>query len=79
MICQGLEILLVGVGPDEIEVELIGVSFGEEVAAAGEVFQIEELIFFQAVDGFHIALIGVSGGRNTNVLAVTESGGKSRL
>jgi hypothetical protein len=33
----------VGVGPREVEVELVGVHFGEEVAAAREVFQIEEL------------------------------------
>jgi hypothetical protein len=30
------------VGADEVEVELIGVSFGEEVATAGERFQIEK-------------------------------------
>ena len=66
----GREILFVGIGADEVEVELIGVSFGEEVAAAGERFQIEKLVFDQAVDGFDVALEGVSGGRDADVLAV---------
>jgi len=47
---------------DEVEVELKGVSLGEEVAAAGERFQIEELVFDQAMDGFDLSLEGVSGG-----------------
>lgn len=64
------EILLVGVGTDEVEVELVSESFSEEVAAAGEGFQIEKLIFDQAVDGFDIALESVSGGRDADVLAV---------
>jgi len=53
-------IFFVRVGTDEIEIELIGVGLGEEVAAAGEVFQIEELVFFEAMHGFDVALIGVS-------------------
>jgi len=32
------EVLLVGVGRDEVEVELVGKGFGEEVGAAGEGF-----------------------------------------
>jgi hypothetical protein len=32
------EVLFMGVGAGEIEVELIGESFGEEVAAGGERF-----------------------------------------
>jgi len=32
--------------------------------------EIEELIFDEAVDGFDIALEGVSGGRDADVLAV---------
>jgi hypothetical protein len=39
------EVLLVGVGANEIEVELVSAGFGQEVAAAGERFQIEELVF----------------------------------
>jgi hypothetical protein len=37
--------LFVGVGTDEVEVELVGKSRGEEIAAAGERFQVEELVF----------------------------------
>ena len=66
----GAEVLFVRVGTDKVEVELIGKGFGEKVSPARERFQIEELIFNQAVNGFHIALEGVSGGRNANVLAV---------
>ena len=50
------------VGPHQIEVELIGVNFGKEVSQASEIFEIEELIFLDAVHGFHIALVGVGGG-----------------
>ncbi len=51
-----------GVGAGEIEVELIGESFGQEVAAGGERFQVEELIFHQPMNGFDVTLEGVSGG-----------------
>src|SRR5258707_15405663 len=50
---------LMGVGSREIEIELIGLGLGQEFAAAGEGFQIEELIFDQAMHGFDIALVGV--------------------
>ncbi len=63
------EVLFVGIGADEVEVELVGEGFGEEVAAAGERFPIEEFIFHEAVNGF-IALEGGSGGRNAFLLAV---------
>jgi hypothetical protein len=33
----------------KIEVDLAGVQFGEELAATREIFQIKELIFFQAM------------------------------
>ena len=66
----GAEVLFVRVGTDEVEVELIGKSFGKKVCPPGERFQVEELIFDEAVNGFHIALEGVSGGRYANVLAV---------
>ena len=64
------EILFVGIGADEVEVKLIGVGLGEEIATAGERFQVEELIFDQAVDGFNVALEGVGGGRDADMLAV---------
>jgi hypothetical protein len=66
----------VGVGADEIEIELVGVGFGEEVAAAGEVLEVKELVFFEAMDGFDVALIGVSGRRDADVLAAAESLGE---
>ncbi len=65
----GAEVLLVRVGTDEVEVELIGKGFGEKVSTPRERFQIEELIFDEAVNGFHIALEGVSRGRDADVLA----------
>src|SRR5208337_4576222 len=51
----GAEVLFVGVGADEVEVELIGKGLGKEVAAAGERFQVEELIFDETVNGFYVA------------------------
>ena len=67
------------VGAGEIEIELVGMHFGEEVAAAGELFQIKELVFFEAMDGFNIALVGVSGGRDAHMLAVAERPWGNRL
>jgi len=52
------------------------VHFGEEVAAAGEVFQVEELVFFGAMHGFHVALIGVGGRWDAHMLAIAEGFGK---
>ena len=66
----GATVLLVRVGAYEVEVELVEGSLGQEIGAAGEGFQIEELIFDEAVDGLDIALIGVGGGRDALVLAV---------
>ena len=66
----GAEILFVGIGADKVEVELVGEGFGEEIAAAGERFQVEEFIFDEAVDGFNVALEGVSSGGNADMLAV---------
>lgn len=66
----GAEVLFVGIGTDEVEVELVGKGFGEKVSAAGERFEVEELIFDEAVNGFHVALKGVRGGRDAKVLAV---------
>ena len=55
-------------------------SFGQEVGAAGEGFQIKELIFDEAVNGFHIALVGMSGGWDALMLRaeVSDGGGKMR-
>ena len=69
----GTLIFFVGVGASEVEVQLVGVHFGEELAATGEVFQIKELVFFEAMHGFHVALVGMGGGRDAHVLAVAES------
>jgi hypothetical protein len=66
----GAEVLFVGIGANKVEVELVGKGFGKEVAAPGERFQVEELIFDEAVNGFNITLKGMSSRRNANVLAV---------
>lgn len=71
--------VFVRIEPHEIKVQLVGVGPGEEVAAAGEVFQVEEFVFFQAMHGFHVALISVRSGRDAHVLAVAESLGKIAL
>ena len=68
-----------GVGAGEIEIELVGVDLGEEISTARERFQVEELVFFEAVDGFDVALVGVGGRRDADVLAVAESFGKVAL
>ncbi|HYL74147.1 MAG TPA: hypothetical protein VEU96_08060 [Bryobacteraceae bacterium] len=48
------------------------------MAAAGEGFQIEELIFDESMHRFDIALIGVGCRGNAQVLAVAQSGGETR-
>jgi hypothetical protein len=68
------EVVFVGVGTDEVEIELVGVGFGQEVATAGELLKVEELVFNQAVNRFDIALPGVSAGRDAHMLAVAEGG-----
>lgn len=68
-----------GVRTDEVEVELMGMDFGEKVSAAHKVFQIEERVLFEAMNGFHVALVGVRGGRDAHMLAVPESFGKVAL
>jgi hypothetical protein len=59
---SGALIFLVLVRLRQIELQLVGMDFGEEFAAAGEVFVIRELVLFEAVNGFHIALIGAQRG-----------------
>jgi hypothetical protein len=58
----GAEVLFVRVGPHEIEVKLVEGSLGQEVGAVGERFQVEELVFDEAMDGFDVGLIGVAAG-----------------
>ena len=69
------ETSLVGIGPRQVEVELVEGSFGQEVDPVGEGFQIEELIFNEAVNGFDVALVGVGGGRDAIVLRAKVSDG----
>jgi hypothetical protein len=74
------ETSFVGVGASQVEVELIERNLGQEVGAAAEGFQVEELVFDEAVDGLHVALIGVGGGRDALVLGaeVSDGGGEER-
>ena len=69
---------LVRIGASQVEVELVEGSLGQEVGAAGEGFQVKELVFDEAMDGFHVALVGVSGGGNAHVLGaeVGDGGGE---
>jgi hypothetical protein len=71
----GAEVLFVGVGPHEIEVELVEGSLGQEVGAVRERFQIEELVFDEAMDGFDVGLRGVGGGRDALVLRAEAGDG----
>src|SRR3970040_2255153 len=73
----GALVFFVGVGSHEVEVELVGGGFGQELAAVAELLQVEELIFDQAVHGLHVALVGVGGRRDAYVLAVAEGGGEA--
>ena len=57
----GAAVSLMGVGADEVAVELVGGGLGEEVGAGREGFDFEELVFDEAVDGLDIALVSVSG------------------
>ena len=54
-------------------------DLGKEVSTAGERLQIKELVLFEAVHGFDIALVGMSSGRDTHMLAVTEGLGEVPL
>ncbi len=62
----------VGVGPSQVEVELIERGLSEELGAVAKGFQVVELIFDQAVDGFDVALVGVSSGGDALVLGAEE-------
>lgn len=63
-----------GVRPREVEVELVGGDLGQELAAAAELLQIEELVFDQTVHGFHVTLPGVRARRDAHVLTVPQRG-----
>jgi hypothetical protein len=69
----------VGVGPGQVEVELIEGGFGEELSAGAEGFQVVELVFDEAMDGFDAALIGVGGGRDALVLGAEVSDGAREM
>lgn len=69
------ETSLVRVGASQVEVELIERGFGEELRAAAEGLQVVELVFDQPVDGFDVARIGVSGGRDAIMLGAEVSDG----
>ncbi len=71
----GSETWLVEIGSSQVEVELVEGSFGQEVDPVGEGFEIEELIFDEAVDGFDVARVGVGGGRDAIVLRAKVSDG----
>ena len=66
----GAEMLFVRVGANQVEVKLVGAGFGEELSPANKRFQVEELVFDEAVHGFDVALEGVSGGGDADMLAV---------
>ena len=51
-------------------------GLGEEIATAGERLQVKELVFFEAMNGFDIALEGMRGGRDAHMLTVAEGFGK---
>jgi hypothetical protein len=71
----GAEVLFVGIGPHQVEVELVEGSLGQEVGAVAKGFQVEELIFDEAMDGFDVGLIGVGGGQDTLVLRAEAGDG----
>lgn len=73
------ETFFMGVGPSQVEVELIERGFGEEVGAAGESFQFVELALDEAVGGFDVALEGVGGGRNALMLGTEEGNGARKV
>src|SRR5260370_20207981 len=69
----GAQIFFMGVGSHKVEVELIGVHLSKEFATACELFQVEELVFFEAMNGFDVALVSVRGGGDAHMLTVAES------
>jgi len=52
------------------------VNLGEEISAAGERLQVKEFVFFETMNGFDVALVGVSGRGDAHMLAVAEGFGE---
>jgi len=71
------ETSLVRIGAGQVEVELVEGSFAKELGAVAEGFEVEELVFDEAVDGLDIGLIGVGAGRDAFVLGA-EVGDRCR-
>lgn len=68
-----------GIGSGQVEIELIERSLGHEVGTIAKSFQVKEFIFDEAMNGFHVALIGVGTGRDALVLGaeVSDGGGEA--
>lgn len=73
----GALVLFVGVGVHEVEVELIEEGLCQKVRAAGEGFQIKELVLDEPMHGLDLAVVGMGGGRDADVLAVAQVRGKA--
>ena len=69
----GSKPFFVGVGPSQVEVELIERGLSEELGAVAKGFQVVELIFNQAVDRLDVALVGVSSRGDALVLGAEVS------
>ena len=67
-----IEVVVKEYGWEQV-VELVGMNLGKEVATAGKVLWVKELVFFEAMHSFHVALKGMSCRRNSNVLTFTDS------
>lgn len=73
----GRKALFMGIRPGQVEVVLIERRLSQELGARSKRFQVIELIFDEAVNGFDVARVGGSGGRDARMLAVTEGGGEA--
>jgi hypothetical protein len=73
------EASFVRVGASQVEVELIEGRLAQELGAAAEGFQVEELVLDEAVDGLHVALKGVGGGRDAVVLGAEVGDGRREV
>ena len=54
--------LLVTVGTGDVEVAPVGGDLDPELGATGNALAVEELVFLQSMDGFHVTLPGVGLG-----------------
>ncbi len=75
----GSETSLVRVGPSQVEIELIERRLGQKVGAVVESFQVKELVFDEAVDGFDVGLIGMRGGGDARMLGAEVSDGSGEV